>query len=150
MPGIELVVGYLFAWLMRRASDRVDAEADQALDAGAERVRELVSGQLGDDPALARLEEEAETGQEEPSPRTRQRLHLALEDAADRDPVFAEALRQIIEELVELRTRAGTGGPSIGGSVTIQADHGSAAAWTMGDVTLGNPPQPGPHPNSQA
>jgi hypothetical protein len=34
---------------------------------------------------------------------------------------------------------------AVGGHVTIEADHGSAAAWTMGNVTVGNPPQPGTH-----
>lgn len=39
---------------------------------------------------------------------------------------------------------AGQGGQAVGGNANIGADHGSAAAWNMGNVTLGNPPQPGP------
>ncbi|WP_370417457.1 hypothetical protein AB8O64_01695 [Streptomyces sp. QH1-20] len=39
---------------------------------------------------------------------------------------------------------AGDGGLAVGGRVDIRADHGSAAAGVMGDVALGNPPQPGP------
>jgi hypothetical protein len=38
---------------------------------------------------------------------------------------------------------AGQGGQAVGGNVDIRADHTSAAAWNMGSVTLGNPPQPG-------
>ena len=40
---------------------------------------------------------------------------------------------------------AGHSGLTVGGDVNVQADNGSAAAVTMGDVTLGNPSQPGPH-----
>ncbi|MEW2578939.1 hypothetical protein [Streptomyces syringium] len=39
---------------------------------------------------------------------------------------------------------AGDGGLAVTGNVDIHAEHGSAAAGVMGDVTLGNPPQPGP------
>ncbi|MER7723542.1 hypothetical protein [Streptomyces sp. NPDC096323] len=35
-------------------------------------------------------------------------------------------------------------GPTIRGHVDIRADHGSAAAVQMRDVTVGTPPQPGP------
>ncbi|MFI0981049.1 hypothetical protein ACH4SP_29090 [Streptomyces sp. NPDC021093] len=37
---------------------------------------------------------------------------------------------------------AGDGGLAVAGSADIRADHGSAAAGVMGDVTLGNPPGP--------
>ncbi|MEU0603763.1 hypothetical protein ABZ484_36905 [Streptomyces sp. NPDC006393] len=36
------------------------------------------------------------------------------------------------------------GGQAVGGNVDIRADRASAAAWNMGNVYLGNPPQPGP------
>ncbi|MBP2400939.1 hypothetical protein [Streptomyces syringium] len=39
---------------------------------------------------------------------------------------------------------AGDGGLAVAGNMDVRAEHGSAAAGVMGDVTLGNPPQPGP------
>jgi hypothetical protein len=141
VPGVEIAVGYVFAWLVGRARGRVD----EALDAGADRLGELVTGRLGGDPALERAAEEAEAGREELSERTRRRLTDSLEDAAERDPAFATALTELVRELHSVRGD----GLTIGGNVEIHAESGSAAALTMGDVTIGtppppNPPQPGP------
>ncbi|MFI9100946.1 hypothetical protein ACIGXA_10485 [Streptomyces fildesensis] len=147
---MEIVVGYVFAWAVRKArrvGGRADAEVDQALDAGMERLHGLVARQLGSDASLVRVEEEALAG-EELTPRTRQRLALALEDEMERDAVFAETLSRAVKEV---RAAAGPGGVSagdsglaVGGNLDIRADHGSAAAVRMGDVHLGNPPVPGP------
>ncbi|MER5699516.1 hypothetical protein ABT255_53470 [Streptomyces mirabilis] len=151
MTGIEIAVGYLFAWGVRKArrvGDRADAEVDRALDAGMDRLHDLVSRKLDEDPALHRLAEEAGAGQEAPSERTRQRVQLAIEDAAEQDRDFAEALNSAVEQLQKLgpagTASAGDGGVAVGGNVSIHSESGSAAAWTMGDVNLGNPPQPGP------
>ncbi|MEU9853658.1 hypothetical protein [Streptomyces sp. NPDC047974] len=74
-----------------------------------------------------------------------QALLEGLEDA-ERDAV--------VDELTALRTRpasldggvsAGQGGVAVGGNVLVQADHSSAAALVMGNVTLGNPSRPGSH-----
>ncbi|MCX5054760.1 MULTISPECIES: hypothetical protein [unclassified Streptomyces] len=151
MTGIEIAVGYMFAWAVRKAKrvgGRADAEVDRGLDAGMDRLHDLVSRKLGEDPALHRLAEEAQAGQDQASDRTRQRVQLALEDAAEQDPRFREALDRAVEQLQRLSrpsdgASAGDGGVAVGGNVDIRADHGSAAALTMGDVTLGNPPQPG-------
>ncbi|MGP4114362.1 hypothetical protein ACTWP5_26060 [Streptomyces sp. 4N509B] len=150
---MELAVGYLFAWLVQKFG-RVAAPADEAVDRGIdtamERLHELVRGRLGEDPALERAEEEAEAGQSEPSARTRQRLELAIEDAAEHDADFAEALRDAVAALRAHADGAGAAAPAVaaetavGGHVDIRADHGSAAAWRMGDVSVGNPPSPGP------
>jgi hypothetical protein len=53
---------------------------------------------LGDDPAVRKLQREAE---EEGviSPRTAQRVTLAIEDAAGADDEFADRLREILREL---------------------------------------------------
>ncbi|MFJ9839281.1 hypothetical protein ACIRYZ_02270 [Kitasatospora sp. NPDC101155] len=153
MTGIEIAVGYVFAWVLRkthRLAGRADAEVDRGLDAGMDRLHDLVSRKLGQDPALQRAREEAESGHEELHPRTRQRLELALEDATEHDADFAAALQREVDALQALSgsaggVSAGNGGQAVGGNVEIRADHGSAAAFTMGDVSLGNPPQPGPH-----
>ncbi|WP_329537106.1 hypothetical protein OG568_52200 (plasmid) [Streptomyces sp. NBC_01450] len=151
VTGIEIAVGYLFAWGVRKArrvGDRADGEVDRALDVGMDRLHDLVGRKLGEDPALHRLAEEAGAGQEAPSERTRQRVQLALEDAAEQDRGFAEALNSAVGHLQKLgpsgAASAGDGGVAVSGDVSIRAESGSAAAWTMGDVNLGNPPQPGP------
>jgi hypothetical protein len=150
MTGIEIAIGYVFAWAVRKAkrvAGRADAEMDRSLDASMDRLHDLVSRKLGPDPALQRLTEEATTGQAQPSDRTRQRVQLALEDAAETDPDFAAELARLVEQLQTAGAGtaiAGDGGQAVGGNVSIQATNNSAAAWTMGNVTLENPPQPGP------
>ncbi|MFJ4184933.1 hypothetical protein [Kitasatospora sp. NPDC089509] len=152
MTGVEIAVGYVFAWAVRKArrvAGRADAEVDRTLDAGMDRLHDLVGRKLGEDPALRKLTEEADAGLAEPSERTRRRVQDSLEEAVEQDPGFARALERAVEELRAADraaggVSAGDAGTAVGGNVDIRADHGSAAAWTMGDVTLGNPPQPGP------
>lgn len=153
MTGVEIAIGYMFAWAARKArrvAGRADAEVDRGLDAGMDRLHDLVSRTLGQDPVLWRVQEEAEAGQQELSPRTHQRLKLALEDAATHDAAFADALRHAVDGLQALSSPAGGvsaagEGQAFGGNVDIRADHTSAAAARMGDVTIGDPPQPGAH-----
>lgn len=119
MTGVEVAVGFLFAWAVRKArrvGGQADAEVDRALDAGMDRLHDLVGRTLGADPALARLEEEAAAGQVEPSPRTRRRAVLAVEDAGERDPAFAAALERAVQELRAAAARAG-GGPTVSGNL---------------------------------
>nr|WP_233273728.1 hypothetical protein [Streptomyces broussonetiae] len=152
MTGIEIAVGYVFAWAVRKAkrvAGRADEEVDRTLDASMDRLHDLVSRKLGEDPALQKLAEEAAAGQDRPTDRTQQRVHLALEDATENDPAFAEALDRAVKDVQALSRAvggisAGDGGQAVGGNVGIRADHGSAAAWSMRDVTLGNPREPGP------
>jgi hypothetical protein len=153
MTGIEVAVGYMIAWAVRKAkrvAGRADAEADRTLDAAMDRLHALISGKLGEDPALRMLTEEAGTGRTALSGETGQRVRLALDNAAQQDPGFAEALDRAVRELQAVSrasgaVSAGDGGQAAGANVHIEADRGSAAAWNMGNVTLGNPPQPGPH-----
>lgn len=112
MPGIEIAVGYLFAWAVhkaRRVGKRADGEVDRALDAGMDRLHELVSRRLGEETALGKLEEEAKAGREQPSESTGAQVRLALEETAERDSGFAEALGRLIHEL-ETSARSMTNG----------------------------------------
>ncbi|MFJ8936457.1 hypothetical protein ACIRL0_12185 [Streptomyces sp. NPDC102365] len=148
MTGVEIAVGYVCAYLVRkarRAGQQVDVEVDRAVDAGMGRVHELVSSALGGDPSLERAEEQAEAG--EVSERTRRRLADAVDEAADRDTAFASALQRAVEQLQEVAGAAiaTEDGIAIGGNVFIRAEGGAVAAVRMGDVTMGNPPVPGPH-----
>lgn len=156
MTGVEIAVGYVFARLLRKAKrvgERADAEVDRSLDARLNRLHDLVSGRLGDDPALTRATEEAEQGLPEPTERTRRRLTDSLEEAA-RDPGFAQELEKLVKELQTATAAAPgadgvvvtAGGTAVGGNVDVHAESGSAAALTMGNVSIGSvadPRQPG-------
>ncbi|MER5603986.1 hypothetical protein [Streptomyces sp. NPDC002265] len=99
---MEIAVGYVCAWLVgkaRRVAGRADAEVDRGLDAGMDRLHDLVSRKLDQDPALQQAREEADSGQEQLTERTRRRLTDSLEDAVERDEQFAAALQQLVEQL---------------------------------------------------
>ncbi len=49
MTGVEIAVGYVFAWLVakgRRVAGRADTEVNRSLDAAMDRLHELVSRKL--------------------------------------------------------------------------------------------------------
>ncbi|MFI8281205.1 hypothetical protein ACIGBH_41395 [Streptomyces sp. NPDC085929] len=73
------------------------------------------------------------------------RFEVALENlSASERREAAEALRSLLTgPAVPGGVSASGGAAIVGGHVTIRADHGSAAAWHMRTVTLGNPPPPG-------
>ncbi|MFF4402634.1 hypothetical protein [Streptomyces sp. NPDC001480] len=149
-PGVEIAAGYVFAWAVRKArriGGRADSEVDRALDAGMDRLHSVVSGKLGQDPALERAREEAEEGREELSERTRRRLADSLDEAAERDEEFAAALKAAVEEVQAAgRMTASDNGIVIGGNAEMHAEGGSVVAMRIdGPVTTGgaNPQQPG-------
>jgi hypothetical protein len=150
--GADLVVGYLFSWLVRKAK-RVgtcaDERIDQALDAGVdragERLHELVAGRLHGDPAFERLSVEAGQRLKEPTPRTAQRVTLALEDAAEQDPGFADAVDALVAILAAGSAVAGAGGLAVAGPMQVHAEGASIAAGVVnGGARITNPPVPGP------
>jgi hypothetical protein len=99
--GLEVVIGALVAWAIakaRRAGGATDEIVDEAIDAGMEKVHDVVMAKLGQDPALTKLEIEAATSGDV-TPRTRQRAELAIADAIDEDPGFADELRDALAEL---------------------------------------------------
>ncbi|MET8545369.1 hypothetical protein ABZW03_32740 [Kitasatospora sp. NPDC004799] len=117
MVGVELAVGYLFAWAVRKArrvAGRMDAEVDQALDAGMDRLHEVVVSRLDAEPALEWLTEEADDGLPEPTRNTRRQLERALGDAAAQDTAFAGELRQAVEAV--RAADPGRPGPTLSGN----------------------------------
>ncbi|MFD0039956.1 hypothetical protein ACFVIZ_20260 [Streptomyces anulatus] len=74
------------------------------------------------------------------------RIETLLESLDDTER--AQAVEQLSvllgQRIAQGGVSASQGGQAVGGNVDIRAGHGSAAAWNMGSVTLGNPPQPGP------
>ncbi|MFI1294433.1 hypothetical protein ACH4VM_39795 [Streptomyces sp. NPDC020792] len=120
MTGVEIAIGCLFAWAARKARRvgvRADQEMDRALDAAMDRVHAVVSGKLGQETALVRLDEEASAGRTEPTPETHQWLQLVLRDAVDRDAAFAETLRDALAQLPPRPEHGAQGGYVVEGNV---------------------------------
>jgi hypothetical protein len=142
--GVEVVIGTLIAWAVgkaRRAGKALDGLADEVVDAGAAKVRDVVLAKLGDDSSVRKLAEEAaETG--EVSERTRKRVALAIEDAADEDRQFAEALEAALAEAGRHGGAvASHGGTAVSGNAEAR-DHGIAIGGVGRDVNFGQPRDP--------
>lgn len=150
VPGLEIVVGYLASWVWRRArhaAGTVGDKVDAAADAKLEQLYQTVAGKLAGDPALGRLESEATQdldAQPQVSDRTRDRVRLALEDATEADPGFAEQLTALLSQVKAAGVSAAEHGVAAGRDVNVSAQSGSVAAVNLhGAVTVGNPPPPG-------
>lgn len=99
--GLEIVVGFLVAWAAgkaKRVAKRADGAVDEVLDAGVDRIQEIVTAKFDGDPALKQLRLEA-ADKGEASSRTRARVQLALEEAVDQDLEFAEQLRVAVSQV---------------------------------------------------
>jgi hypothetical protein len=136
VTGIELVVGYLVAWgvrKLRRAAARADVEADRVVDAALDRLHEVVTGKLGGDTALARLE----AAPEQVSERTSRRVADALAEAAEDDAAFQSALAVAVEAVSNAERAAGL---DLAGQVTIIASGERAVAGqsVSGTVVTGD------------
>ncbi|WP_206786660.1 hypothetical protein [Amycolatopsis sp. MtRt-6] len=144
MVGVEIVIGALIAWAVgkaRRAGKALDGIADEVVDAGAAKVRDVVLAKLGDDSAVQKLAAEAaETG--EVSERTRTRVALAVEDAADEDERFAAALEAALAEASRPGGVVATdGGTAVSGTAHAH-DQGIAIGAVGRDVHFGQPRDP--------
>lgn len=108
MTGVEIAVGYLavYAWRKaRRVAGRADEIIDEGLDAGLDRLQALIEDRLGaDDPVLKKLQAQAGANLDTiaVTPRTRERIRLALEDEAEVDPGFGAQLQEVVDRLQTL------------------------------------------------
>ncbi len=104
MTGLEpIALGYFVRWAAQKAGKvgkHVDERLDAALAALADRIIDTVDG----DAAVSQLQHEAGSGVE--NPRTVQRVQLALEDAVERNPLFATDLATLVAELQRLAPAA--------------------------------------------
>lgn len=147
-----VAAGYVVAWAVRkarRAGGRLDAEADAVIDAGLDRLHEVVAAKLAGHPVLTELVEEAEAGGEV-TELTRQQVELAIAAAARRDEAFAQAAAELIGQLQEAGqiVIAGRGPTVFTGNVHVRAEgRGIAVGQVGGDVNVGldlpDPPGPG-------
>lgn len=132
--GFEAVVGFLIAWVARKMGRRVDIEVDRAMDAGLDRLHNVVAAKLGKDPALEKLRAEADEAGEV-GPRTQARVRMALEEAAEQDPVFAAALDAELRTLQRDTDQASAGDHGVAVSGGVHAADGGVA---IGGVTGGS------------
>lgn len=156
MVGAEVVVGYLFAWVVRKArrvGERADGQVDAALDAGVDRfsgkLHDLVAGRPGGQAALERLNTEAQQGAQAPSAVTTQWVAAVVQDGAERDGQFAATVEALVAQLQAAQSGGGgaqaPGGVAVSGQMDVRAEGGSVAAGVIhGGVQVGNPPSPGP------
>jgi hypothetical protein len=153
----SVITGYVIAWVMRRArhvGDRLDAQTDAALDAGLDKLHEVVATRLGAHPALDDAREEA-TGEGQVSELTRQRIELEIAAAARKDDAFGQAVTDVVTQLRAAEQATGRsvtaapGSTVFTGDAYVQArDSGIAVGQVGGDVRLGSPglgdpPSPG-------
>jgi len=147
-PGVDLVAGAAVGYLVRKArrvSAGADVAADQVLEEHMDALHDLVSGAVGDDPALTRLLDQAGDG--EVTERTTRRATDAIADLAEEDPAFATELAASVDRLQ--RHEAGLAPYNgIGAARDLRAETGGVvvAGNVSGGVTTGHhPSRPGPH-----
>ena len=147
-----VAAGYVVAWALRkarRAAGPLDAEADAVIDAGLDRLHEVVETKLGGHPVLAEIVEEAkDAGQV--SELTRQQVELALVAAARKDELFGQVVTELIGRLREAEqssgkvVAAGEGSAVFTGDTHAEAkDGGIAFGQVAGGVRVHrDPPDP--------
>lgn len=138
--GFEVAVGFLIAWVVRkvgRVGRRVDIEVDQVMDAGLDRLHDLVAAKLGGDPALEKLRSEASDAGEVGA-RTQARVRMALEEAAEQDPVFAAEFEAAVSQVQAMQR--GDGGAAVGerGVAVAGGVHADSGGVAVGGVTGGS------------
>ena len=126
------------------------------IDAGLDRLHEVVAAKLATHPVLLELEEEAEgaaAGAGQVSELTRQQVELVLAAAARKDAVFARAVTELIARLREAEqaasgpVAAGAGSAVFTGDARVEAkDGGIAFGQVAGDVHVDRGPAGAPRP----
>jgi hypothetical protein len=151
-----VVAGYVIAWAVRKArriGGRLDAEADEVIDAGLDRLHEVVAAKLDNHPVLVELEEEATDGGGEVSELTRQQMELALIAAARKDEAFGQAVTEQVAWLREAEQAAGrpviagAGSAVFTGDAHARAESGGISfGQVAGTVHIGREPEDPPRP----
>jgi hypothetical protein len=145
-----MAVGYVTAWALRKArrvGGRLDNEAEAVIDAGLDRLHEVVARRLGGHPALAELVEEAEQAGQV-TDLTRRQVELALTAAALKDEAFARAVTELVDGLQETervsgQVIAGPGSAVFTGDAHASARGGGIAIGQAGQVSIAGQ-EPGP------
>jgi len=140
MIGVDLLAGAAVGYLIRKArrvAHRADGHVDNALDAGTDRVCELVEGVLGLDPILTLLNEQGQAGTV--SDRTTRRAQDAIAEKAEADAGFRRRLESLLTELERVPggiAVSAPGGVAAGRDVRIQSSGSGVAVGTVGALNL--------------
>ncbi|MFC3992988.1 chromosome partitioning protein [Actinoplanes siamensis] len=149
-----MVAGMVIAWAVRKArkaAGRADETVDAAIDAGADRLHDLVLSRLGG-PVQDDLAEEAASESGQVSELTRQQVELAVAAAARRDETFAKTVTDLLEQLRQAERTAGTqvlaapGSAVFTGDVTATAYDDATAIGQAGTVNIGRRQREEPDP----
>jgi hypothetical protein len=148
-----VVAGYVIAWAVRKArrvGGRLDAEADQVIDAGLDQLHEVVAARLAGHPVLAELVEEAEQAGEV-SDLTRQQVELAVAAAARKDEAFGQTVTELVDRLREAElargpVAAGPGSAVFTGDAHAKATDGGIAIGQAANVYMDQRPEGPPRP----
>jgi hypothetical protein len=149
MIDFEIAVGLLIAWAVRkvgRIGRRVNAEVNHVLDASLDRLHDLVVAKLSGDPALEKLQTEAEKSGAVGT-RTQVRVRMALEEAAAQDPAFAAELQAAVVQVQAAqlggeRAAAGEHGIAVAGGMRATNRGVAVGGVTGGSVSVGEPRDP--------
>jgi hypothetical protein len=150
-----VVAGKVNSWAVRkarRAAGRVDETVDAAIDAGADRLHEVVLAKLGG-PVQEDLAEEAASESGQVSELTRQQVELAVAAAARRDETFARTVTGLLEQIRQAERASGTqvlaapGSTVFTGGVTATAHDQATAIGQAGTVNIGDRRREEPDPH---
>ena len=155
MPVVEasVVAWMVIAWAVRkarRAGGRVDETVDAAIDAGADRLHEVVLAKLGG-PVQDDLAEEAASESGQVSELTRQQVELAVAAAARRDETFAQTVTALLEQIRQAERATGTQVLAASGSTVftggVNAHDQATAIGQAGVVNIGDRRREEPDPH---
>jgi hypothetical protein len=154
VTGVEVAVGFLIVWMtkkIKRAAGRLDTEIDYAVDAGMDRLHTLIADKLGGDSAFAKLHAEIDASGVV-TPRTRERVRLAIEDVAADDLDFGQQLDSLVEQIRSAQdtgvatTTAQDHSVAATGDVTLSATDGSVVGLHIRDVSIDRGDRRDPRP----
>jgi hypothetical protein len=144
----------VIAWAVRkarRAAGRADETVDAVIDAGADRLHEVVLAKLGV-PVQEDLAVEAASDSGQVSELTRRQVELAVAAAARRDETFAQTVTDLVAQLRQAQQAAGTqvlaapGSVVFTGEVTATAHDRATAFGQAGTVNVGGQQRGEPDP----
>lgn len=152
-----VAAAYVIAWAARKArrvGRRLDADADEVIDASLDRLHEVVAAKLGNHPVLAELEDEAGTDDGQVGELTRQQVELAITAAARKDDTFGQAVMELVDRLrvaeqaIGRSMVAGATAAVFAGDAHVHAEgQGIAFGQVGGGVNVdrgpADPPKPG-------
>ena len=130
----SVVTGYVVAWAVRKAqrlAGVLDKKFDDTLEAGLDRLHDVVANKLSGHPALEDLTEEAASADSQVTELTRQQIELAITAAARRDEDFGQTVTMLLAEMQSIERTAKVSVVGSAGSRIFSGDT-QVGAWGTG------------------